>query len=121
MCFHGRLGMVKLLIEMYGNAEAKDENQRTPLHLACMQGHLEIAQYLYFECGRSLQCEDKDGWTPIELAGFHNHTDIVNHFDVTVAQDVLKLFQGIKQLYQLFTAYKKRDFHLVPESNSHLC
>ena len=34
MCFHGNLGMVKLLVEMYGNAEAKDESQRTPLHLA---------------------------------------------------------------------------------------
>ena len=43
MSFHGNLGMVKLLVEMYGNAEAKDENQQTPLHLACMQGHLEIA------------------------------------------------------------------------------
>jgi ankyrin repeat protein len=124
MCFHGRLGMVKLLVEMYGNAEAKDENQRTPLHLACMQGHLETAQFLYYEWGYNLQCKDEGGWTPIDLAGFHNHIDIVRHFDAsapTEIQDLQKLFQGIKQLYLLFTAYKKRDFHLVPESNSHLC
>ena len=69
MCFHGNLGMVKLLVEMYGNAEAKDENQRTPLHLACMQDHLEIAQYL-FECGCNLQCEDKDGWKQLTLLIF---------------------------------------------------
>jgi cytohesin len=126
MCFHGSLGMVKLLVEMYGNAEAKDENQRTPLHLACMQGHLEIAQYLYYEWIYNLQCKDKDGRTPSELAGFRSHTDIVKYFDAsgkspTETQDLLKLFQGISQLYLLFTAYKKRDFHLVAESNSHLC
>jgi ankyrin repeat protein len=79
MCFHGNFGMVKLLVEMYGNVDAKDENQRTPLHLACMQGHLEIAQYLYFELGCNLQCKDKDGWTLIELAFFHNHTDIMKY------------------------------------------
>jgi hypothetical protein len=126
MCFHGNLGMVKLLVEIYGNAEAKDENQRIPLHLACMQGHLEIAQYLHHELGCNLQCEDKDGWTPIELAHFHDHKDIVKCFDAheqfpTKIQNLLKLFQGMKQLYLLFTAYKKRDFHLVAESNSHLC
>ena len=124
MSFHGNLGMVKLLVEMYGNAEAKDENQRTPLHLACMQGHLEIAQYLHYECGCILQCEDKDGWMPIELAQFHNHTDIVKYVHVhgqLPKADLLKLFQGINQLYLLFTAYKKRDFHLIAESNSHLC
>ena len=128
MSFHGNLGMVKLLVEMYGNAEAKDENQRTPLHLACMQGHLEIAQYLHYECGCSLQCEDKDGWTPIELAGIHDHIDIVKYFDAwdqspiaTEAQDLTTFFQGIKLLYQLFTAYKNRDSRLVAESNSHLC
>ena len=123
MSFHGNLGMVKLLVEMYGNAEAKDENQRTPLHLACMQGHLDIAQYLYFEYGCNLQCKEKDGWIPIELAGFHNHTDIVKYFHVherLPKADLLKLFQVIDQLYQLFIAYKKRDSHLVAESNSHL-
>ena len=123
MCFHGNLGMVKLLVEMYGNAEAKNENQWTPLHLACMQGHLDIAQYLYHECGCSLQCEDKDGWTPVVLAHFHNHEDIVKYFYVygqLPKADLIKIFQGIDQLYQLFTAYKKRDFHLVTESNSHL-
>ena len=126
MSFHGNLGMVKLLVEMYGNAEAKDENQRTPLHLACMQGHLDIAQYLHYECGSSLQCEDKDGWIPIDLAGFHNHINIVKYFgecghSPTEAQNLQKLFQDINQLYLLFTAYKKRDFHLITESNSHLC
>ena len=124
MSFHGNLGMVKLLVEMYGNAEAKDENQRTPLHLACIQGHLEIAQYLYFECGCSLQCGDKDGWSPVGLAHFHNHTDIVKYFNVhgqSPKADLMKIFQGINQLYQLFTGYKKRDFHLITESNSHLC
>ena len=121
MSFHGNLGMVKFLVEMYGNAEAKDENQRTPLHLACMQGHLDIAQYL-FECGCNLQCEDKDGWKPIDLADFYNHTDIMKYFDAhrQFPTGLLKLFQGIKLLYQLFTAYKKRDSRLVAESNSHL-
>ena len=124
MSFHGNLGMVKLLVEMYGNAEAKDENQWTPLHLACMQGHLDIAQYLYYECGCSLQCDDKDGWKPIELAFFRNQTEIVKYFDVhgqSPKADLQKLFQGINQLYLLFIAYKKRDLHLVRESNSYLC
>ena len=124
MSFYGNLGMVKLLVEMYGNAEAKDENQWTPLHLACMQGHLEIAQYLYHEQGCNLECEDKDGWKPIELAGFFNQTDIVKYFDTygrLPKADLLKLFQEIDQLYLLFTGYKKRDFHLITESNSHLC
>ena len=121
MSFHGNLGMVKLLVEMYGNADAKDENQRTPLHLACMQDHLEIAQYL-FERGCNLQCEDKDGWKPTDLADFYNYTDIMKYFDAhrQFPSGLLKLFQGIKLLYQLFTAYKERDPHLIAESKSHL-
>ena len=124
MSFHGNLGMVKLLVEMYGNAEAKDENQRTPLHLACMQGHLDIAQYLHHERGSNLECEDKDGWTPIELAFFHNQTDTVKYFVIqrqSPKADLLKLSRWTNRLYQLFTAYKKRDFYLVAESKSHLC
>ena len=124
MSFHGNLGMVKLLVEMHGNAEAKDENQQTPLHLACIQGHLEIAQYLYYECGCNLQCEDKDGWMPVELAFLYNHIEIVKYFDVhgqSPKADLQKLFQGINQLYLLFIAYKKRNLHLVTENNSHLC
>ena len=46
MSFHGNLGMVKLLVEMYGNAEAKDENQQTPLHIACTKGYTDIVEYL---------------------------------------------------------------------------
>ena len=124
MCFHGNLGMVKLLVEMYGNSEAKDENQRTPLHLACQQGHLEIAQYLHYEQGCNLQYEDKEGWTPCELAHFHNHKQIVKYFNACGQfpyADLMQLFQGISRLYRLFTACKKRKFHLIRESNSQLC
>ena len=59
----------------------------------------------------------------IDFADFYNHTDIMKYFDAhrQFPTGLLKLFQGIKLLYQLFTAYKKRDSRLVAESNSHLC
>ena len=124
MCSHGNLGMVKLLVEMYGNAEAKDENLRTPLHLACQQGNIEIAQYLYHEQGCNLQCEDKDGMSPCELADFNNHKDIVKYFNAhgqSPNADLLNLFQGVSKLHLLYTAFKERDFNLAKERYFQLC
>ena len=142
MCFHGNLGMVKLLVEMYGNVEAKDENQRTPLHLACQQGHIEIVHYLTYEQRCNPQCKDKDGWTPFYLAFFQNHTNIMEYLnthgqsyypelenqndgiiicDTVISKaDLSRLSHVISELYQLYKAYKKEDFQLVTEINSHL-
>jgi ankyrin repeat protein len=41
-----------------------DYDQRTPLHLACSAGHLDIVKYL-IENGADINCKDRWGATPL--------------------------------------------------------
>ena len=66
--FHGNLGMMKLLVEMYGNADAKDENQQTPLHIACTKGYTDIVEYLINQCGCDKEAIDNKQVTPLFAA-----------------------------------------------------
>ena len=43
----------------------KDQDESTPLHAACAQGHVNIAQYLITECGCDPEIRDQDLCTPL--------------------------------------------------------
>ena len=52
---------------------------RTPLHYACTNGHLNIAQYLIREEHCNPSCESNDGDTPLHNACIFNHAHIVQY------------------------------------------
>ncbi|WP_264376206.1 ankyrin repeat domain-containing protein [Wolbachia endosymbiont (group B) of Idaea aversata] len=72
----GNLDKVKDLIAQGANLEAKDNNDNTPLHNACNNGHFNVAKYL-IEKGASLKAKNKDNKTPLELVEQKGYTDIV--------------------------------------------
>ena len=51
----------------------------TPLHYACKNGHLNIAQYLIREEHCNPSCEDEYGDTPLHRACIWNHAHIVQY------------------------------------------
>jgi ankyrin repeat protein len=50
--------------------DGRDNNGRTPLHLACQQGHLDVVRIL-ISYGASLELIDNEGRTPLDLAAGH--------------------------------------------------
>jgi len=57
-----------------GNPDAVDENSRTGLHYAAMNGNLEILAIL-IKANAKLNVEDPLGNTPLHLAADHNQTE----------------------------------------------
>ena len=45
----------------------------TPLQLACLEGHLDVAQWLH-SVGAPLNAISSPGWTPLHQACFKGHT-----------------------------------------------
>lgn len=54
-------------IKEKADIDVKDENGRTPLHLACMNKHFEIAKIL-IENGADVNVIDNEGKTPLHYA-----------------------------------------------------
>src|ERR1700722_6616789 len=71
---------VRVLLNLSENKETLNNflNGQCPLHIAAMQGDLAIFQLLV-EKGASLEINDKDGQTPLQLAITHEHTEIVRY------------------------------------------
>lgn len=51
----------------------QDIHGRTPLHLSCTQGHIEIVQ-LFLAHGADIETVDGTGCTPVIIAAQLNHT-----------------------------------------------
>ena len=83
----GFLDVLKLLVEK-GGADDVHENGylgRTPLHIACLHGNLDCAQYLVSE-GADIDAKDNDGrtphsegFTPLHLACFKGELDCAQY------------------------------------------
>jgi len=65
----GRLGDVERLVLSGEDVSAVDKMMMTPLHLACQQGHAEVAQVL-LEAGAAVDRRDMYGNTPLWRAVF---------------------------------------------------
>jgi ankyrin repeat protein len=75
------------LLDHGADAEAKNKDGWTSLHLACCMGHLAIVQALLSrEAG--IESKDNQGRTPLQLACCNGHLAIVKAL-VTVGADIL--------------------------------
>ena len=65
------------LISKGADVNAKDKDERTPLHLAAQYGHTEIVELLLKKESIDVNAKNKYGQTPLHHAAWEDHTAIV--------------------------------------------
>ncbi|KAE8878125.1 hypothetical protein PF005_g14068 [Phytophthora fragariae] len=73
----GDLAKLQKLLDSGVNLDAKDEDERTPLHWASATGRLDVAEFLLEQAKASVNVQDDAGWTPLMSAASAGHGDIV--------------------------------------------
>ena len=58
------------------DVNAKDQNGRTPLQLAALKGHKEVAVLLIAK-GADLEAKTNSGWTPLVVAAVRGQKEVV--------------------------------------------
>lgn len=75
-CLEGDLPrLIELLNEQNADINEIDDDLRTPLHCAAFNGSLQCASYLLHQEGIKIDMKDKNGMSPLQLAG---NTSILN-------------------------------------------
>lgn len=77
-------GMTNIIEKILTNKDLKhlnminweDECGKTPLHLACREGHLSVVKQL-LRFGANPNSKDRIHWTPLHEAAFWNHLSVV--------------------------------------------
>jgi cytohesin len=81
---------VRALLDRGANPDARDEEQRTSLMNATLDGHRDLVRVL-LEAGSDPNLRDVDGWTPLDVAVYRKALDVIwllVHFGADVnAQD----------------------------------
>lgn len=72
----GLLRVVRLLIQLGADLEARDAGSWTSLHLSCGHGHSDIVDAL-LESGADVNCQDEHGWAPLHHAVALEYADVV--------------------------------------------
>ncbi|ETI31111.1 hypothetical protein PPTG_06539 [Phytophthora nicotianae INRA-310] len=73
----GDVSKLQKLLDNGVNLDAKDEDERTPLHWACATGRLDVAEFLLVCAKATVNVQDDAGWTPLMSAASAGHGDIV--------------------------------------------
>ena len=62
------------------------------MHLACQEGHLEVAQWLFdHSASEDVRTADDHGWTPMHTACIYGHVEVAQWlFDVSTSEDMRK-------------------------------
>ena len=70
--------VVRELITRYKcPVDYRGSRNRTPLHMACDDGHLSVVRMLLLEFGADVNSRDNQNDTPLHLAALCGHTDVV--------------------------------------------
>ena len=72
----GRLGLVRLLLEVHADLEPEDVWCLRPLHLASQRGHLEVVRLL-LRSRAEMNSRDTNHRHPLHLAAFAGQVDVV--------------------------------------------
>ncbi|XP_067310309.1 KN motif and ankyrin repeat domain-containing protein 4-like isoform X2 [Pseudorasbora parva] len=75
---HGRVPMVRLLLEQGADPNAQDHAGTTPLISACDRGHVNIVRILLEEVNCNVNLKDKGGRSALSLATQASHTEIAD-------------------------------------------
>jgi len=81
-CFEGDLTEIKRLCSNGADIWCSDYDQRTPLHLACSEGHVQVVRYMIRlarndpDCADLLSPEDRWGRSPLDDAISGEHKDV---------------------------------------------
>ena len=71
--------LLYLVDEEQCNPACTKNNDCTPLHLACQNGHLDVAKYLVDEKKCNPACTNNDGWTPLHSACLTGQLDVAKY------------------------------------------
>lgn len=107
--------LIKPLLDMGADVDARDKNARTALHLACLQGHFRMAKSLV-EQGSDPDLLDHLGHAPIHLAILNRHLPVCSLFlaiktklettgDKAISAFQLALNQGVEFYEQIVLQY----------------
>ena len=66
------------LLKLNFHVDAKNNNGRTPLHVAAWNGHSNVVHHLLSR-GAGVDTKDNDGRTPLHDAAWNGRSDIVQH------------------------------------------
>ncbi|XP_016333657.1 KN motif and ankyrin repeat domain-containing protein 4-like isoform X2 [Sinocyclocheilus anshuiensis] len=75
---HGRVPMVRLLLEQGADPDAQDHKGTTPLISACDRGRVSIVRILLEEANCDVNLKDKGGRSALSLATQASHTEIAD-------------------------------------------
>ena len=73
---HGRLDMVKILVDAGADLNVRDEDGSTALMCAAEHGYMEMVKYLMSQPEADLSAKDNDGLTALAVAMEAGHRDI---------------------------------------------
>ncbi|XP_054762967.2 transient receptor potential cation channel subfamily A member 1-like [Lytechinus pictus] len=73
----GNVEMIKKLIQYEVKGEVRDMTEKTPVHIAAQAGYLSCVEELLHQTPLLLNDEDQDGMTPLLIACYHGHRDLV--------------------------------------------
>lgn len=73
----GDVSRLTVLLAQGANLDAKDEDERTPLHWACATGRFDVVEFLLDEANVRVNVQDDAGWTPLMSAASAGFAPIV--------------------------------------------
>jgi len=66
------------LLAQGATLDAKDEDERTPLHWASATGRFDVVEFLLDEAGVRVNVQDDAGWTPLMSAASAGFAPVVS-------------------------------------------
>ena len=106
-----------MLFENKANLDPKSQNERTPLHIACLRGSVSAAVFLV-EKGANPNCQDMYLYTPLHYASQYGMAEIIElllqhpQIDVNITNNVgLKAHEIAVNIesWEIFEKYSATD------------
>lgn len=95
-----------------------DVFQETPLHIACMFGHLDVAKFLIEKHHVAVDPPNWEGWTPMCFAITRGHVDVVKYLISKRADVKWKTAAGLRPLHLASTVNNMELVQLLLKSGA---